>query len=119
MGFVHHSVYALYFEEARTEILRNLGIPYSEVEADGIIMPVRSMSMKFHKAAKYDDLLTINVFLGEVKGLRWYFNYETFNASGELLNTGNTELFFASKETLRPTALPDKWKQQLQQILTS
>ena len=66
MGFVHHSVYALYFEEARTEILRNAGITYKEMEDEGLIMPVRSMGMTFKKAAKYDDLLEIHVRI-EVK----------------------------------------------------
>lgn len=63
MGFVHHSVYAMYFEEARTEGLRALGIRYKELEDNGIIMPVRSMNIQFKRAAVYDDLLTIKTRL--------------------------------------------------------
>jgi acyl-CoA thioester hydrolase len=44
MGFVHHSVYAMYFEEARTEGLRALGVRYKDLEDNGIIMPVRNIN---------------------------------------------------------------------------
>jgi len=50
MGFVHHSNYALYFEEARTEYLRNKQVTYKELEDEGIIMPVRSMGFSFYYA---------------------------------------------------------------------
>lgn len=106
MGFVHHSVYALYFEEARTECLRSLGISYRELEDSGIIMPVRKMDFQFFKAAHYDDLLEITVGLNKLEGVRCEFGYETRNQDKTLLNTGSTELFFAQKTNLRPVRLP-------------
>jgi acyl-CoA thioester hydrolase len=106
MGFVHHSVYPTYFEEARTEALRSIGLNYKDVEDSGIIMPVRSMHVHFKRAAVYDDLLLIHVFMDTVKGIRCVFHYETRNQHNELLNTGSTELFFADKSTLRPIKLP-------------
>lgn len=109
MGFVHHSVYALYFEEARTEILRNIGLNYKTMEDEGIIMPVRSMSFLFKKAAHYDDLLTITVSIPESPLLRCKFHYETRNQHGELLNTAEMELFFADRDTLRPKRLSEKY----------
>lgn len=106
MGFVHHSVYALYFEEARTEIMRKMGISYKELEHSGILMPVRSMTYHFKKAAVYDDMLEIRVKLEDIAGVRCRFTYETFNQHGELLNTGDTVLFFVKKENMRPVKLP-------------
>lgn len=110
MGFVHHSIYALYYEEARTEILRNRGISYKDLEDDGILMPVRSMKFTFLKAGKYDDLLTIEVYLTAPPEVRCKFEYKTFNQNGELLNTGETELFFVRKTDLRPIKLPEQYK---------
>jgi len=110
MGFVHHSVYALYFEEARTEILRIKGITYKDFEDAGIIMPVRSMKFDFKKAGRYDDLLTIEVQIVGTPEIRCLFAYRTLNQHGELLNTGETELFFVRKEDLRPMKLPEAYK---------
>jgi acyl-CoA thioester hydrolase len=113
MGFVHHSVYAMYFEEARTEGLRALGVRYKDLEDSGIIMPVRNMSIQFKRAAVYDDLLTIKTRLQLPGGIRCLFEYETYNEQGELLNTATTELFFAEKASLKPIRLPDSIQQHL------
>ncbi len=114
MGFVHHSIYALYFEEARTEILRNRGITYKDMEDDGLIMPVRTMNIQFKKAAKYDDLLRVSVaVVGEVN-VRMDFHYTILNQHDELLCTADMEMFFVNKETMRPTRLPEKYKIHMQ-----
>jgi acyl-CoA thioester hydrolase len=114
MGFVHHSVYILYFEEARTEAMRSLGLNYKEMEDAGIIMPVRNMQVDFKKAGRYDDLLTIQIEITEKPGVRCKFNYQTFNDSGEHLNSGFTELFFVKKEGLRPTPLPAPFSEAIE-----
>lgn len=102
MGFVHHSNYALYFEEARTEYLRDKQVTYKELEDEGIIMPVRSMGFSFYYAAKYDDLLTIEVTIPENPSVRLKFSYRVFNQHEEMLSEGYTELFFVNKSTMKP-----------------
>ena len=57
MGFVHHSNYVKYFETARWELFRTLGIPYKLVEGAGFLLPVIKMEMEFLKPAFYDELL--------------------------------------------------------------
>lgn len=109
MGFVHHSRYALYLEEARTEILRSNGLAYKDMEDEGIIMPVRSMHFEFKKAARYDDLLNVEVKVDGDIGVRMNFNYSIFNQENILLCVARTEMFFAHKETLRPLKLPEKY----------
>lgn len=116
MGFVHHSVYAMYLEEARTEILRSFGITYKQLEDEGYLMPVRSMDYQFYKAAKYDDLLTIKVRLEEMPKIRWKFTYEIADENGELLSTANTELFFVKKQSMRPCTLPHAYMQEIEKI---
>ncbi len=110
MGFVHHSNYALYFEEARTEYMRSLGISYKELEDEGVIMPLRSMHHEFLKAARYDDLLSIEVsVLGEIS-VRCQFAYRVSNQEGTLCCTGQTDLFFVQKESLKPMRIPASLK---------
>jgi len=110
MGFVHHSNYALYFEEARTEYLRSLGVNYKQLEDEGIIMPLRSMHHDFIKAARYDDRLSIEVSLmGEV-GVRCLFGYKVVNQEGVHCCSGLTELFFVNRESMRPVRIPEYLK---------
>lgn len=109
MGFVHHSRYALYLEEARTEILRSRGLAYKDMEDDGIIMPVRSMHFNFNRAARYDDLLRVEVTVDGDVGVRMNFNYQIFNEQDVLLCEARTEMFFANKDNLRPLKLPEKY----------
>jgi acyl-CoA thioester hydrolase len=106
MGFLHHSIYALYLEEARTEQMRSKGITYKEMEDNGLIMPVRSMSFEFKKAARYDDLLNIEVWIPEKPVIRCVFNYRILNQHDELLGTASMEMFYARKSDLRPVKVP-------------
>lgn len=107
MGFVHHSIYWVYFEEARTEILRKLGIVYKEIEELGFLMPVRQCSIQYHKAAVYDDLITIEVELREKPSLKWDFYYKVMRGT-ELLTEAYTQLFFIKKDTKKPVVLPEE-----------
>ena len=59
MGVVHHSNYPVYYEYARTELLREKGFTYKMMEDEGVMMPVREVGMKFLTPARYDDLLTL------------------------------------------------------------
>ena len=106
MGFLHHSIYALYLEEARTEQMRSKGITYKEMEESGLIMPVRTMNIEFKKAARYDDLLSIEVWIPEKPVIRCIFNYRILNQHDELLGTASMEMFYARKSDLRPVKVP-------------
>ena len=59
MGFVYYGNYALYFEVARVEALRSLGISYAQLEKEGVLLPVYEFTTKYLKPANYDDMLTI------------------------------------------------------------
>ena len=116
MGFVHHSSFVLYFEEARTEAMRKLGLIYREMEEDGIIMPVRRMDIVYKKAGHYDDLLRIVVTVPEKPLIRCDIHYHTYNEANELLNTAQIDLMFAKKQNLRPCPLPQKYSTLLDDI---
>ena len=107
MGYVYYGNYAAYFEVARTEAFRQLGIHYKEMEADGVMMPVLELKCKYIRPAKYDDLLTVRLILQKKPTLaRILFEYEVFNEAQELLTIGETTMVFVDMKTGRPTATP-------------
>ncbi len=107
MGIVYNANYATYFEVARTEWLRNLGITYKDMEKSGIILPVISLSFNFIKPAKYDDILTVTVFLKKKPVVKIDFDYEIINQNREKISTGNSVLAFIDAKTNRPMKCPD------------
>ena len=105
MGVVYHGNYASYFEIARTEWLRNLGVTYKELENKGIMLPVISLFFNFIKSAKYDDVLTITVILKKKPLVKIEFDYEIYNQKKEKISTGNSVLAFMDMKTNKPLRL--------------
>ena len=107
MGYVYHGNYAAFFEVARTEAFRQLGIRYKDLEADGVGMPVGELRTRFRRPARYDDLLTIRLLLKQpAEGSRVLFEYEIYNEARELLTEGHTLMVFVSTATGRPVPVP-------------
>ena len=106
MGILHHSVYPVYFEEGRTELMRSLGMSYDAMEKKGVILPVYSVQVKYLKPAYYDDLLTLKTVLAEIKGVRIRFEYSIYNEQTDLLATGEVTLIFTDPDSFKPTRPP-------------
>lgn len=107
MGFVYYGNYSIYFEIARVEMLRELGISYKELEDSGISLPVLEFRIKYLKPAFYDELLTIKTIMPELPSARIKFSYETRNADGVLLNVAETTLVFIQSATMKPCPPPE------------
>jgi acyl-CoA thioester hydrolase len=107
MGTMHHANYVKYYEAARWELLRSIGMSYNSVEKAGIMCPVISMNFKFIKATRYDELLTVKTTLREIKGVRMWFEYQLFNEQNELINQAETELAFVGVNDWKPRKAPD------------
>lgn len=107
MGFVYYGNYAMYYEVARVESLRALGISYSDMEKAGILLPVLENWSKYIRPARYDDLLTIKLSLKEIPNLRVTFEYEVFNEEKKLINLGSTTLVFLEKKSGKTIQAPD------------
>lgn len=108
MGYVYYGNYAQYFEVARVELLRSLGVSYKGLEDSGIMLPVLHFDIKYIKPAFYDDLLTIKTIVEEVPKIKIKFKYETYNQENVLLNIAETTLVFVDMETNKPTKCPEK-----------
>ncbi|WP_372472732.1 acyl-CoA thioesterase [Capnocytophaga sp. ARDL2] len=106
MGVVYHGNYAAFLEIGRTEWMRKKGLSYKELEQNGVMLPVVSLTMNYKKPACYDDLITIKTFFKSQTGAKIEFDYEIYNEKGDLLTTAYSLLVFVNKETGRPMAPP-------------
>jgi acyl-CoA thioester hydrolase len=107
MNVVYHGNYAQYFEVARVESIRQLGVSYKDLEAMGIIMPLVELHTKFLRPAHYDDLLTIRTTLKELPtDHRIEFHHEVFNEQQKLLTIGRVVLYFINALTKEKARLP-------------
>lgn len=114
MGYVYYGHYAMYYEVARVESLRQLGISYREIEEMGVMMPVLENRSKYLAPARYDDLLRIVTKLREKPGVRIKFEYDIYNSDNTLINQGETVLVFINKATNRPCRQPAAMEKVLQ-----
>jgi acyl-CoA thioester hydrolase len=114
MGYVYYGIYAMYYEVARVESLRQLGLTYKEIEAMGIIMPVLENRSRFIAPGRYDEQLRIVTTLREKPSVRIKFEYEIFNSENTLIHQGETSLAFVDKVTNRPCRPPDAMQKVLE-----
>lgn len=106
MGYVYYGNYAYYYEQARAEAIRSLGITYKELEDSGIMMPITRMTVKYIQPARYDELINVRTFVSEVPNRIITFGYEITNQAGALLNEGETQLIFVDAVTRKMKAVP-------------
>src|SRR5438105_3301765 len=76
MGLLHHANYLVYFEQARTELLRAMGLSYKDMEEQGFFLVVIKVEIRYRKPARYDDLLTIRTRLARMTGAKIEHSYE-------------------------------------------
>lgn len=115
MGVVYHSNYFPYFESARAEAIRKLGLTYADMEKAGVIMPVVDVHCRYLRPAKYDDLLTIQTILKELPvHHKIEFHHEVFNEKEELLAVGKIILYFMEVNGMKRTGMPASLMEKLQ-----
>jgi acyl-CoA thioester hydrolase len=107
MGVAHHAEYFAWFEVGRTDLLRECGTTYRELEADGLRLPVIEATARYLKPALYDDVLEVRTEVTLVGRARVAFAYEVRRDGTEgPLATGTTE-HAALDASGRPCRLPE------------
>ena len=104
MGIVHHSNYVRYYETARTEMLREFGTTYQEMEREGVMLPVLDVQLLLAPMSCQHS--SIRVTLAEPPRVKMRFDYEIFRENGELINTGWVTLAFMNSTTRRACRAP-------------
>ncbi len=97
MNVAHHTAYPVWFEIARTDLLRRRGNAYRDLEAAGVMFVVARMSLRYHKPAKYDDDLKIICTANPSAGVKVEHTYEVRHGN-DLLATGETTLVCVDRE---------------------
>jgi|SRR6056297_540414 len=110
MGYVYYGHYLSYFEVARTEMLREAGIAYSDMEKDGIMLPVIYAQASYKYPIHYDDRMNIEVmmFKKPLIKLDTYYRITTGAGSGKKVHvTGQVILCFTNASTRKPCRAPE------------
>jgi acyl-CoA thioester hydrolase len=105
MGVVHHSVYPVWMEMARTEMLRAQGLPYSRLEEQGMFFVVARMGLRYRKPARYDEELRVLAWVSEKNRARIDHVYE-IRRGRDLLVTAQTTLACVDRDG-RIRAIPE------------
>ncbi len=93
MGVVYHANYLIWFDRARTELMRETGLSYKDLEQQGVYLAVSEVKVRYRAAARYDDLIQIRCWVRELASRRVTFGYAVERAAtSELLATGETAL---------------------------
>ncbi len=90
MRVAYYANYLRWFEIGRTELIRNLGLPYAEMEDMGYLLPVSEAYLKYAKSARYDEVILINTGVHFVKKVSMRFDYRILSQGNELLVEGYT-----------------------------
>jgi acyl-CoA thioester hydrolase len=107
MKYVYYGNYAEYFEVARVELFRSLGMSYDEIEKRGIFLPVSEYKIKYLKPALYDQILEIHTYIRKIPGIRIEFDYEIYNEEKVKITEASTTLFFLDAATNKIVKCPD------------
>jgi acyl-CoA thioester hydrolase len=105
MGFLHHANHLVYFEQARTELLRGQGLTYKDMEDRGFFLVITNVDVKYRSPARYDDLLTIKTTVARTTPVRIEHTYEV-SCEGRSVALGKTTLACVDREG-KIQALPD------------
>ncbi len=114
MGVVYYGNYAQYLEIARTEMFRDIGITYRQLEDRGIIMPVVSMMIKYIQPLTYDEEFIIETSVPEFPGVKIDFLYHILNAQDIVCTKAETRLIFMNKDG-KPVKAPEDIMEILKQ----
>lgn len=119
MGIVHHSVYPIWYEAARTEAIKKIGMNYSTLERNGVMLPLVELNCKYNVPAEYEDVLTIMVEIAKLTPARIVFHYQIFKDGIEKpINTGSTIHAWVGKD-LKPINLKKQYPEIFEKILST
>ena len=99
MARVYHANYLVYFEVGRTDFIKKIGISYSDMEKEGIMIPVMESNCKYMQGAKYEDKLIIKTWIEELTPVKVIFNYSVFREKDQIeIAKGSTKHAFVDND---------------------
>jgi acyl-CoA thioester hydrolase len=107
MGVVYHAEYLVWCDTGRTELIRELGVSYAELEREGLFLAVTDASLRYHAAARYDDMIRVETWIDRVQSRTVRFAYEILRDTEPRvrLATASTRLVALDRDA-RPRTFP-------------
>jgi acyl-CoA thioester hydrolase len=118
MGVVYYGNYLTFFEVARAEFMRDLGLPYSQMESEGFSLAVIEAVAKYHANVGYDAMVTVKTMLSAPGKVRIRFDYRVFDEEGKLLVDGHT-MHACIGENMKPTRIPPHLHKVVQENIST
>ena len=119
MGIIHHSVYPVWFEVARTEFIKTSGITYTQLEKNGVMLPLSELTCKYIYPVHYEDNVTIRVNIEKLSFAKITFGYKVI-LDGRVMSQGTTTPGFVDSNTFRPVnikkVMPDFYEKLLKEV---
>ena len=116
MGIIHHSVYAIWYEQARTEFFNEIGFRYDEVEKNGIMTPLIELSCEYKRPAYYNQEVEVRTKIIKLTPVKFILEYDIYNQENQLINIGKTTLAWADAKTFKIINLQKKYPEVYQLI---
>lgn len=102
MGVVYHANYLVWMELGRTQLIKDLGFSYAQMEKDGIISPVIDLQVRYKTPLRYGETATISTWIEHYDGIRSVYGYEVYNEAGQLAVTASSSHVCVKKDSFRP-----------------
>ena len=114
MGYCNNANYPKFYEIARDELFREVGLPYTFVETSGIMLPLADLYVKYIKPSHYDDLLTVKTVVRQMPTAKIRFDYYIYNQHDDLINEGYSTLVFVDILSKRPVRMPQFIREKIE-----
>ncbi|RME75253.1 MAG: acyl-CoA thioesterase [Chloroflexi bacterium] len=115
MGIVHHASYVVWLEEGRSSWMRAHGRSYAQFEQEGFVLAVTDLQVRYHKAARYDQAVTVRCWVEKVRSRQLEFGYEIVDAeTGERFVSAHTRHVCLNRQG-RVVNIPETWQDFLRQ----
>ena len=110
MAVVYHANYLLYFEDARTRFLEELGYPYARIEQAGYMSPVVSFEVRYGEPLRYGDVAIVRTWVSESRGTKTTYSYEVFKQGDDVevakpCVTGTSTHCLVDSNTFKPVSI--------------
>jgi acyl-CoA thioester hydrolase len=113
MGIVHHANYLVWFEVGRSDLCRQKGFSYQEMEEENSLLVVAQAQVRYISPAFYDDLLTIRTKVEQIRSRSIRFIYEVHRGSDDMVLVEGETLHFVTDKQKKIISLPDAYRQKL------
>ena len=108
MGVIYHANYFSFFEQGRTQFLRDVGYEYYKFEENGIIYPVRDVSCTYLKSIRFGEDVFLETKIHKFSKVKTTYYHEIKNTDGELKCTAFTSVVCVDKDTFLPVRMSDR-----------